>query len=270
VGGKPPGRRHQLAALRAGGKLLFLRDLLTGQDFLVDTGASHSVLPYSSADPQRGPALVSVDGSPIATWGYSERQVNFAGQLFNFSFVRAQVAQPIIGMDFLAHFKLLVDPFGHRVLHAGSLAPLACAPHAPRNSTWVATLRQLPVMVRNLLAEFPTLVPRSGVKERPLHGVAHSIETTGKPVFAKARRLDPGKYQQAREEFQRLEAAGIVRRSDSAWSSPLHMVLKADGTWRPCGDYRRLNNVTVHAIQFRTFGTLPIVCMIVKFFQNWI
>jgi hypothetical protein len=90
----------------------------------VDTGASRSVLPHFSSDPPSGPLLVSADDSPIATWGVRERQVNFAGHIFKFEFVLGQVAQPIIGMDFLAHFQLLVDPFGQRVIFAKSLEPL--------------------------------------------------------------------------------------------------------------------------------------------------
>jgi hypothetical protein len=45
--------------------------------------------------------------------------------------------------------------------------------------------------------------------------------------------------------FEELEHLGIVQRSSSQWSSPLHMVSKPKGSWRPCGNYRRLNDVTI-------------------------
>ena len=41
-----------------------------------------------------------------------------------------------------------------------------------------------------------------------------------------------------------MEKLGIIRKSSSPWSSPLHIVPKRDGGFRPCGDFRRLNNIT--------------------------
>jgi hypothetical protein len=51
---------------------LLLRDSLSGLDFLVDTGASLSILPHKSKQAVRGPKLLGVDGSPIAAGGFPQ------------------------------------------------------------------------------------------------------------------------------------------------------------------------------------------------------
>ncbi len=66
----------------------------------------------------------------------------------------------------------------------------------------------------------------------------------GPPIASKFRKLDGEKLAAAKAEFKQLEEEDIIQRSTSPWSSPLHMVRKADGSWRPCRDFRWLNLVT--------------------------
>ena len=85
------------------------------------------------------------------------------------------------------------------------------------------------------------------------------------------RRLDPLRLQQAKAEFSKLEAAGIIRRSNSPWSSPLHLVPKPDGSWRPCGDYRRLNLATTpNCYPLPNLQDLTAASMALLFSPNWI
>ena len=107
------GQREVANIALSHSKLLYVADKGHKCRYLIDTGAAVSVLPKSCAneisDADSLP-LVAANNSTIHTYGNCKHVVDVdLKREYPWTFIVADVQQPIIGADFLIHYNLLVD-----------------------------------------------------------------------------------------------------------------------------------------------------------------
>ena len=66
-----------------------------------------------------------------------------------------------------------------------------------------------------------------------------------KPIKQQSYRMPLAKRQAAQDEIKAMADKDLIEESSSAWSSPVLILPKRDGSNRFCIDYRKLNKVTI-------------------------
>jgi len=226
-------------------------------NFLIDTGATISLLPPQFTSPILRPTpikLQAANGSSIKVYG--EINISFGIRLlrrsFTWTFVVCDVLNPILGHDFLSHFKLLVDCSNKTLVDSHTQICCALQPTPKLNDIshiFTVSIPNFQEPISQLFHTFPELVQPLQLQNSipPKASIYHEIDTgTHNPVYAKPRQLSGDKLTAVKREFQNLLDAGIIEPSNSPWASPLHVVPKKDpGEFRPVGDFRALNRITI-------------------------
>ena len=99
--------------------------------------------------------------------------------------------------------------------------------------------------ISKLIKEFPSITSDIPGSCNILAHDIQLIDPNQKPIKQAPYRLNPYKTQIMDKEVQYLLDNGLAEESISPWASPCILVPKADGTFRFCTDFRKVNNVTI-------------------------
>uniref|UniRef100_A0A5S6Q436 RNA-directed DNA polymerase n=1 Tax=Trichuris muris TaxID=70415 RepID=A0A5S6Q436_TRIMR len=234
-----------------------------GRRFLVDSGSEVSILPPNATTGKTpaptAPRLRAANGTKITVFEVNRlTKVDLGlGRVYSFKFLVADVPMAILGADFLREQGLIPDlraaclRDGRTFLSVHSSGPqrgtgaivhVSVENRCPSNQADGTKFQDIRKSQNfRSLADPPGQFPSV-----TMPGVDHTIETRGRPVYARSRRLRPDKLAAAKRELDELVSRGILVPSSSQWSSPIHLVSKDNGaSFRMVGSYERLNAITV-------------------------
>jgi hypothetical protein len=106
----------------------------------------------------------------------------------------------------------------------------------------------VPLQIKALLTEFSYLFEEPN-ELPPRRACDHTIPLVpgASPVAVRQYRYAPKLKDEIEKQVSEMLQSGLIRPSSSAFSSPMLLVRKKDGSWRFCVDYRMLNALTVKA-----------------------
>nr|XP_012234646.1 PREDICTED: uncharacterized protein K02A2.6-like [Linepithema humile] len=129
-----------------------------------------------------------------------------------------------------------------------NLPPPPAQPQDKHSSIGFVTAAPVPDTVKEpyRLKEFLSKeLPKFERIKGPTDLIEHMIRLKpGPPIKQRYRPQNPAMQKIIDDEVQKMENEGVIEASTSAWSSPVVIVRKKDGTHRFCIDYRKLNDVS--------------------------
>ena len=219
--------------------------------FIVDTGASISMLPTSAVNGitlnPTSLSLSTANGEKIKCYGQASLEIGIPSlrRSFTWTIVIVDITNPLLGLDFLNKFGLIVD-CSNKTIYDPTTTQRTSLKIFASLVNLVVNEMELPSFVRNMINEkYPDLITPHKNSNKKYCSVYHRIDTgSHKPLFAKPRGLKVEKLEATRSEFKTLQKDGVISLSKSKGSSPLHIVSKQNGGFTCCGDYRSLNSIT--------------------------
>ena len=223
-----------------------IKCIQSNQEYLVDSGASLSIIPRQENDVKNPYQLLkAANGTPIATYGVINKEIVLSKDLsLKHAFIKADVTCPILGADFMKRHKMWLNMERQVMVHEDT----GTAIYGQGIVAFIHAVEQLhDDRTKAMLQKVPNAIYKPGEGMPKPHPEAPYLEikTKGTLPSCRPRRLAPKALRLAREHFNELLKQGKISESEAPCSSPLHTVPKKDGTMRFVGDYRVLNSKSV-------------------------